>query len=71
MWVNALDINGAKEKKHFFDDYRFASKGVSGKKIGKLPYGTISIVIKKSTKIVQHIYGALEIYGGTIIDPQK
>ena len=70
-WIKGLKIKGVRQKTHFFDDYRFSSKGVSTKKIGKLPYGTINLYIDKSSRMIQHIYGALEVYGGTIIDPKR
>lgn len=36
----------------------------SGKKRGKLPYGTCTLSAKRSTWMLQHIYGALEEYAG-------
>lgn len=70
-WIENLDLEGAVAKKHNFDDFRYATRGVSGKRVGKLPYGMCTIKICCSTQIVQHIYGALEVYGGTIIYPKR
>lgn len=36
----------------------------SGKKIGKLPYGVCTVAVKRSTWLVQHIYGAIQEYAG-------
>jgi hypothetical protein len=70
-WVSHLDLTGAVAKKHTFDDFRYATRGVSGKRVGKLPYGMCTIKVCCSTRIIQHIYGALEVYGGTVIDPLR
>lgn len=70
-WVKGLGLKGASAKKHNFDDFRYATRGVSGNRVGKLPYGMCTIKISCSTQIVQHIYGALEVYGGTMIDPKR
>lgn len=36
----------------------------SGRKNGKLPYGVCTLGVKRSTWLVQHIYGAIQEYGG-------
>jgi hypothetical protein len=35
----------------------------SGKKSGKLPYGVCTVGVKRSTWLVQHIFGAIQEYG--------
>lgn len=70
-WVEALSLKKAKELSHYIDDFRYETKGRPGKREGKLPYGVCSISVQKSVRIVQHIYGAIEVYGGSVIDPKK
>ena len=36
----------------------------SGRKVNKLPLGVCTLRVKKSTHLVQHIYGAIQEYGG-------
>ena len=36
----------------------------SGQRKNKLPYGVCTLRVKRSTPIVQHIYGAIQEYGG-------
>jgi hypothetical protein len=36
----------------------------SGKKHGKLPFGVCTVGVKRSTWLVQHVYGAIQEYGG-------
>lgn len=68
-WVKTLEIEGADQRKHQFDpSYPSKGKGAGGR-TGKYPYGTCKITVKKSTQIIQHIYGALEVYGGIVLDP--
>jgi hypothetical protein len=43
-------------------DYRTTT--TTGKKANKLPYGVGNLDVNRSTRIVQHIYGAIQEYGG-------
>ena len=70
-WVRGLDLKGCEPRVHRFDDFRYSTRGVSGKRVGKLPYGLCTIILKNSTRVIQHIYGALEVYGGAVIDPKR
>ena len=36
----------------------------SGKKTGKLPYGVCTVGVRRSTWLVQHIFGAIQEYAG-------
>jgi hypothetical protein len=36
----------------------------SGKKVDKLPYGVCTVMVNRSTWLVQHIYGAIQEYSG-------
>ncbi len=47
-------------RKHTLNHYPTSS---SGRKRNKLPYGTCSLAVFDS-RIVQHIYGAIQEYGG-------
>ena len=68
-WLKALDLDGASQRKNDLDNMKYASRGHNKAKIGKHPYGSCTITVSKSTPIIQHIYGAIEAYGGTVFDP--
>jgi hypothetical protein len=60
-WLNSLDIPRSCLRGHTLNAYPTSS---SGKKRRKLPYGVCSLTVAKSTRIVQHIYGAIQEYAG-------
>ena len=64
-WEEIIDFPGFQMKSAVVNRYNSLSKG---KRVGKLAYGTCHIHVD-STAIMQHIYGALEVYGGVVIDP--
>jgi transcriptional regulator with XRE-family HTH domain len=59
-WLRALDLPRTSLRKHSLNPLPTSS---SGKKPNKLPYGVCSLSLY-STRIVQHIYGAIQEYGG-------
>jgi hypothetical protein len=60
-WLSELSLPRACVKKHAINVRPATS---SGAKKNKLPYGVASIRVLKSTWLVQHIYGAIQQYGG-------
>ena len=59
-WLDALGLPRSCLRAHAIDVKPTSS---SGRKTNKLPYGVCSLGIN-STRIVQHIYGAIQEYGG-------
>jgi hypothetical protein len=59
-WLEALAVSPTCLGKHSLNSYPTSS---SGKKRNKLPFGVCSLSVH-STRIVQHIYGAIQEYGG-------
>ena len=70
-WVKGLQLEGARQRSHNFNPAKYQSRGNDSKKVGKMPYGTCSIIVDKSTGIIQHIYGAIEVYGGAVLSPKE
>ena len=60
-WLVALELPRACLAKHTLNHMPTSS---SGQKRNKLPYGVCAIRVKRSTRIVQHIYGAIQEYAG-------
>jgi len=60
-WLKELRLPRAVLRGHSLNSYPTSS---SGKKRKKLPYGVCSITVAKSTRIIQHIHGAIQEYGG-------
>ena len=60
FWLGVLDLPQACLTKSIVNTY---SKYSQKKRINKLPYGTCRLSVH-STAIVQHIYGAIQEYGG-------
>ena len=60
FWLNALDLPRTCLNKSAVNVY---SKYSKKKRRNKLPYGTCSVTVH-DTRIVQHIYGAIQEYGG-------
>jgi hypothetical protein len=60
-WLSALGLGRGCLRGHSINSLPTSS---SGKKRSKLPYGVCTLRVAKSTRIVQHIYGAIQEYGG-------
>lgn len=61
FWRDKLGLSPESARKHQTNHYPTSS---SGKKRAKLPYGVCSLRVKRSTWLVQHIYGAIQEYSG-------
>jgi hypothetical protein len=59
-WLGLLELPRACFRKHTLNHMPTSS---SGHARGRLPYGVCSLTVN-STRIVQHIYGAIQEYGG-------
>jgi hypothetical protein len=60
-WVDLLSLSHRCARKHMLDHTPTSS---SGGKRNRLPYGVCTVVVKRSTWLVQHIYGAIQEYSG-------
>ena len=60
-WLWALELRRACLRKHSINHRPTSS---SGTRRSKLPYGVCTIRVRKSTRLVQHIYGAIQEYAG-------
>jgi hypothetical protein len=58
-WLEALNLPRTALRGHSLNHTPTSS---SGQKKNRLPYGVCSLSILKSTRIVQHIYGAIQEY---------
>lgn len=61
FWLNALDLPRTCLRGHTINDVPFSS---SGRRRGKLVHGVGAITVLRSTDITQHIFGAIQEYGG-------
>jgi len=59
-WLDALELPRSCLRKHSLNHKPTSS---SGKKGNKLPYGVCTVRVRRSTRIVQHIFGAIQEYG--------
>ena len=59
-WLKMLLLPRTCLRKHVVDN---RTPTTTGTKIGKLPYGTATLRVLRSTQLVQHIYGAIQEYG--------
>jgi AcrR family transcriptional regulator len=59
-WLDALDLDRSCLRAHMVNHFPTSS---SGKKRNRLPYGVCFVKVH-STRLVQHIYGAIQEYGG-------
>jgi hypothetical protein len=59
-WVRVLELPPACARKHTLNHMPTSS---SGRAKNKLPYGVCSVIVD-STRMVQHIYGAIQEYAG-------
>jgi hypothetical protein len=60
-WLDALDLPPAVVRSHRINVRPSSSARRRG---NKLPYGVCTLGVKRSTELVQHIYGAIQEYGG-------
>ena len=60
-WLRALELPPSCLRGHSLNHYPTSS---SGKKRRRLPYGVCSLTVARSTRLVQHIYGAIQEYAG-------
>jgi hypothetical protein len=60
-WLWALELPRSSLRKPMINHTPTSS---SGRKRNKLPYGVCTIRVKRSTWLVQHIYGAIQEYAG-------
>jgi hypothetical protein len=61
FWMKRLGLPTSCARKHIVNHFPTSS---SGRRRNKLPYGTCTLKAKRSTAIVQHIYGAIQEYAG-------
>jgi hypothetical protein len=59
-WLTALELDRSCLRKHILDHKPTSSSGLAR---NKLPYGVCRLRVAKSTRLVQHIYGAIQEYG--------
>lgn len=60
-WLDLLGLPRSCFRKHQVDNRPTSS---SGKKRNRLPHGVCTIAVGRSTRELQHIYGAIQEYGG-------
>ena len=60
-WLWGLDLSRSSLRKHTLNHRPTSS---SGQKAHKLPYGVCTLRVKRSTRLVQHLYGAIQEYAG-------
>lgn len=61
LWMKRLGLPKSCARKHTVNHFPTSS---SGRRPNKLPHGVCTLKIKKSTRILQHIYGAIQEYAG-------
>jgi len=61
FWLGELDLPRACLRKPMINHFPTSS---SGKRGHKLPYGVCTLRVGRSTQLVQHIFGAIQEYGG-------
>jgi hypothetical protein len=60
-WIDNLQLSRTCLRKHSVNHFPTSS---SGKKKDYLPYGVCTIRVLKGTRLLQHIYGAIQEYTG-------
>lgn len=60
-WLDALQLPRECLRKHQVNHFPTST---SGRRVNKLPYGVCTLKVKRSTPIVQHIFGAIQEYAG-------
>ena len=61
FWIELLDLSRECVRKHTLNHFPTSS---SGMRTNKLPNGVCMLRVKRSTRILQHIYGAIQEYSG-------
>lgn len=61
QWLEVLELPRSCLRKHMINHFPTSS---SGKRTNKLPHGVCTLRVLRSTEFVQHIYGAIQEYGG-------
>jgi hypothetical protein len=61
FWADKIGCTREGARKHTINHFPTSS---SGKKVNKLPYGVCALSVKRSTWLVQHIFGAIQEYSG-------
>lgn len=67
-WEDGLSLPGAKFGPHEFDTRKYMTRGSIRLRTRRIKYGTCYLRVKRPTRMLQHIYGALEVYGGARLD---
>lgn len=74
-WGKVIGLENIEWQKHLINPYNKNKVDPANRvnHVNKLPFGVCHLKVAKSTRIVHHIYGAIEVYseGQTIIDPQR
>jgi transcriptional regulator with XRE-family HTH domain len=60
-WLSVLDLPRTCLRKHVVNHFPTSS---SGRRPHRLPFGVCTLRVLRSTYLVQHIYGAIQEYGG-------
>ena len=60
-WLNALELPRTCLRGHSLNHFPTSS---SGQRPNKLPYGVCTLRVLRSTRLVQHIFGAIQEYAG-------
>lgn len=72
-WGDVIDKRGIKWQKHCVNPYNKNRVSDDQRKnhVNRLPFGVCHLRVTGATRIVQHIFGAIEVYSGgkTVIDP--
>jgi Homeodomain-like domain-containing protein len=58
-WLEALDLPRSALRRHIIDVLPTSS---SGQRTNRIPHGVATLAVRRSTYIVQHIYGAIQEY---------
>jgi hypothetical protein len=61
FWLDALELPRSCLRKHQVNIRPISSRAQRG---NKLPYGVCTLRVLRSTRLVQHIFGAIQEYGG-------
>ena len=59
-WLKQLDLPRSCLRKPIINHLPTSSSGL---RLNKLPYGVCTVGVKRSTWLVQHIFGAIQEYG--------
>ncbi|MFN8113621.1 MAG: hypothetical protein U0R51_10535 [Solirubrobacterales bacterium] len=60
-WMERLGLSRQCARGHVTDHFPTSSSGLRPR---KLPFGVCTVKVKRSTRILQHIYGAIQEYSG-------